>query len=115
MFQNLRANDRIETIVFKGQIECVCNCNHTCTIAMIAEFCVVFDPVVGFFNIVKVNIHSHGEQIIELQGGAGVASRPAADIENTAAGLYCKPVKVDGNHESPPGKPQRSFPPPFSR
>ena len=40
---------------------------------MIAEFCVVFDPVAGFYNIIKVNIHSHGEHIFELQGGAGVA------------------------------------------
>ena len=83
--------------------------------AIFSESFLVFKPALCLKNIVKVDVHPYGNDFYELTSTAGVTPCSASDIQNTAAGFYVKPVKIDGNHGWSPCTPQRSFLPPFSR
>jgi len=115
MFQNLRADDKVEIIVPERQVIYVGNRNLAHPAAVFSEPFLVFKPALCLKNIIKVDVHSDGNDVSEPKSTAGVPPRSASDIQNTAAGGYVKPVKVDGNHGWSPCRPQQSFLPPFSR
>jgi len=115
MFKNLRTDDKVKIIVSERQVIYVGNRNLAHPAAVFSESFLVFKPALCLKNIIKVDVHPDGNDVSEPKSTAGVATGSASDIQDTTAGCYIEPVKIDGNHGWSPCTPQRSFLPPFSR
>ena len=115
MFQNFRTDDKVKIIIPERKVIYVCNRNLAHPAAVFSESFLVFKPAIRLKNIIKVDVHPDGKDFSEPKRTAGVAPCSASNIQDTAAGCYVEPVKIDGNHGWSPCTPQRSFLPPFSR
>ncbi len=114
MFQNFRTDDKVKIIIPERQVIYVGNRNLAHPAAVFSESFLVFKPAIRLKDIIKFDVHPHGNDFSEPKSTAGVAPSSASDIQDTTAGFYVKPVKIDGNHGWFPCRLKQSFLPPFS-